>query len=446
MKKNIIIALFLSLPFLFYGQIIVIDPGHGYDSNGGNPDGRTATEIVTALEVGLRLNTLITNGCSNWTSHMTRSIANGWISLSARSSMSNSWNADYYLSIHGNAGGGSGTETFWCSNNDANTAPDISFAHQIQADMSSLGQWIDRRCVEDASYIFHLAVLGGSSATGCLNEIGFCDNTANAAKLNSSTWRDTFANAYFQSFNTILGNCSSTPTPTQGAVNDSCSSATSLTSNSTCVSVSGDLANTSAEGLAKASCDVFASPALKDAWYKFTATSAAHTVTITPSADMDPVLSIYTSCTGGEIECAENGGLGIAETITASGLSIGTTYYVRVYDYGSVAPSTTNFDICLTEPPLTTGINATKNNDVAQFDVFPNPFDGSIINIRSGNPETKMMSFKLYDMIGKVVFAKEVSLHNGQFLLSFSNVLSPGVYILSGVTTENRFTKKVVVK
>lgn len=444
MKKITILTLLLSITSLFYAQIIVIDPGHGYDSGGGNPDGRTATEIVTALEVGLRLNTLITNGCSNWTSHMTRSIPNGWITLSQRCSMSNSWNADYYLSIHCNGGGGTGTETFWCVNNDGNTAPDISFAQQIQADMSNLGAWADRRCVEDDSYIFHLAVLSGTNATGCLNEIGFCDHTGDAAKLNSNTWRDTFANAYFQSFNTILGNCSTTSVP--GPVNDTCANAISLTPNFTCVNVSGDLANATSSGLAKASCDGFATPSLIDVWYKFTATAASHTVTITPSTDMDPVLSIYTSCGSGEIECAENGGLGIAESIIATGLSVGTTYYVRVYDYGSLAPTTSTFDICITEPPITTGVNAVKGTDILQFEVFPNPFDGSILTIRSGDPETKRMSFKLHDMIGKEVFAKEVSLENGQFSISFANALSPGVYMLSGGTEGTLFTKKVVVK
>lgn len=443
MKKITILIFFLSFSFLFNGQIIVIDPGHGYDSGGGNPDGRTATEIETSLEVGLRLNTLITNSCSNWTSHMTRTIPNGWISLSQRSSMSNSWNADYYLSIHCNGGGGTGTETFWCTNNDSDPSPDISFAQQIQADMSSLGQWADRRCVEDASYIFHLAVLGGSNATGCLNEIGFCDHTGDAAKLNSSTWRDTFANAYFQSFNTILGNCSSAPAP--GAVNDSCSNAIALISNPTCVSVPGDIANTTAGGLIKASCDAFGNPALKDAWYKFTATSASHTITITPSTDFDAVLSLYTSCNAGEIECAENGGLGVAEIITASGLTIGSTYYIRVYDYGSIAPATSTFEICITEPPITTGISD-NDSDLAQMDIFPNPFNGTSLNVKLGNRETKRASLKLKDSIGKEVFAKEVIIDGGQISLSFVSPLSSGIYLLSVETNEDCFTKKVVVK
>ncbi|MBN8703678.1 MAG: N-acetylmuramoyl-L-alanine amidase [Bacteroidetes bacterium] len=201
------IASFLSLQ----AQTIVIDPGHGYDSNGGNPDGRSATEHSTSLAAGLRLKTLIDNGCPNWTAHMTRSTANGWISLTQRSAMSNSWNADYYLSIHCNAGGGSGTETFWCALNDNSSSDDITFANKIQEKMVSYGNWIDRRVVEDDSYIFHLSVLRYSNATGCLNEIGFVDYSSDASKLNSSAYRDSFALAYQKAFIALLGGCQTPP-------------------------------------------------------------------------------------------------------------------------------------------------------------------------------------------------------------------------------------------
>ena len=157
--KKIITLLLLVISITINAQVIVIDPGHGYNSTGGNPDGRTATEINTALEVGLRLKTLLNNECPAWTVQMTRTIPNGWISVSQRASMSNSWGGDYYLSIHGNAGGGSGTETFWCNVSDASSTDDIAFATKIQAKMTTHGQWISRRCVEDDSYIFHLAVL-----------------------------------------------------------------------------------------------------------------------------------------------------------------------------------------------------------------------------------------------------------------------------------------------
>ncbi|CAM3685467.1 hypothetical protein FSS13T_14170 [Flavobacterium saliperosum S13] len=215
MKKMLKLLFVMLFSVTANAQIIVIDPGHGYGaSTSDNPDGRTATEIETSLEVGLRTRNLIQNSCT-WTVHMTRTTnLNSWISVTQRAQMSNNWNADRLLSIHCNAGGGTGTETFYCTDSDTNTAPDIAFAQKIQADMVTHGSWNNRRCVEDNSFLaYHLGVLKYSSATACLNEIGFVDS-ADATKLLSSTWRDSFALSYFNSFKSNLNlTCSTTPPP-----------------------------------------------------------------------------------------------------------------------------------------------------------------------------------------------------------------------------------------
>jgi N-acetylmuramoyl-L-alanine amidase len=197
-------------------QIIVIDPGHGYGATtSDNPDGRTAIEIETSLEVGLRTRNLIQNSCT-WTVQMTRTTnLNSWISVTQRGQMANNWNADRLLSIHCNAGGGTGTETFYCTQDDTNTTPDVAFAQKIQTNMVSGGSWNNRRCVEDNSFLaYHLGVLRYSAATGCLNEIGFVDSATDAAKLTSSTWRDAFALSYFNALKSDLNlTCATTPAP-----------------------------------------------------------------------------------------------------------------------------------------------------------------------------------------------------------------------------------------
>jgi N-acetylmuramoyl-L-alanine amidase len=205
-------------------QVVVIDPGHGYTSTGSNPDGRTATEIETALAVGLKLRTLLENNCSNWTVRMTRSTSDGWVSVTQRRVMSNDWGADRFLSIHCNAGGGTGTETFWCDNSTSPRASNVSFANEVQNRMVEKGEWRSRRVVEDNSYIgFHLGVLNGNNAVGCLNEIGFVDSS-DETKLLSDSWRNLFAEAYYQSvFNHVAGTCTAAvdieaPTTFVGAV------------------------------------------------------------------------------------------------------------------------------------------------------------------------------------------------------------------------------------
>lgn len=201
-----IFLLCLALPKQVQAQIIVIDAGHGYNANGSNGDGRSPTEINTNWSVSIKLRNQIQNNLS-WTVHLTRpNNGNGsWVSIDDRWMMSNNWNADRFLSIHCNAGGGTGTETFYCNNNDPTPAPDISFATEVQARMVQYGAWTSRRVVEDFSYLpFHLGVLNFSTATACLNEIGFVDSS-DSTKLLDDAWRDNFANAYYVALQNNLG-------------------------------------------------------------------------------------------------------------------------------------------------------------------------------------------------------------------------------------------------
>ncbi|MFC6996378.1 N-acetylmuramoyl-L-alanine amidase [Rufibacter roseus] len=203
------VALAVCLAFFtltVQGQVIVIDPGHGYNATGGNPDGRTETEIVTALEVGLKLRDQLNSQCSNWTVRMTRSTRDGWVSLAQRRDMSNSWGADRFLSIHCNAGGGTGTETFWCNRTTPNQTTSSTFSREVQDRMAAGGSWISRRSVEDQSYLtYHLGVLNGNNSVGVLSEIGFVDRATDAAKLLDDAWRDKFAAAYVTALKNSLG-------------------------------------------------------------------------------------------------------------------------------------------------------------------------------------------------------------------------------------------------
>ena len=89
-----------------------------------------------------------------------------------------------------------------------------------------------------------------------------------------------------------------------------------------------------------------------DGWYKFVATATSHSITVTGSASFDAVLEVFSgTCTSlVSIACMDNTISGQAESISLTGLSIGTTYYVRVFNYG-VGSGSSTFTICLTNPP-----------------------------------------------------------------------------------------------
>lgn len=135
--------------------------------------------------------------------------------------------------------------------------------------------------------------------------------------------------------------------------NDNCSGATIIFPNPTCTPTTGNISGATQSGLPKASCDAYSgsSPVMRDVWYQFTATASSHSIKVVPSSNFDAVLALYTSCSGGQIGCSDNGGgSGASETISATNLTVGNTYYIRVYSYGAVVPSTTTFDLCVVGP------------------------------------------------------------------------------------------------
>ncbi len=331
-----------------HAQVVVIDPGHGVQSDCNNCD-RPDEEVHTVMAIALKLEDTIQAHC-NWTVHLTRtSNACGQCpTLTQRESMSNSWGADRFLSIHANAGGGTGTETFWCNNSASSNADAQAFATEIQTRMVSYGQWTNRRVVEDNGYLgFHLGVLDNNNAIGCLSEAGFFDNSSDLAKLQSVAWQGQFARAYYVALQNDM-NVTCSGGGTNPPANDACANAIALTVSASCVNTQGTVADATASGFAKPSCDGFATPSLKDVWYKFQAASTSHNIDLTGNPDFDAIVALYSSCNSGEMACADDGGLGITETISATSLTIGSTYYIRVYDYGSVDPATPTFNICVT--------------------------------------------------------------------------------------------------
>ncbi len=143
--------------------------------------------------------------------------------------------------------------------------------------------------------------------------------------------------------------------------NDNCSGATVLTSNPTptCNNIAGNLqyaTNSAPTG----ACGGATPTTTFDVWYSFVASSTTHAVTVSnlgsgltaANTFMQLLSSSTNNCVGvlTSLTCqavSTTGG-----RITNTALTIGNTYYVRVYVITS--PTTTNrtFDICLQNPPV----------------------------------------------------------------------------------------------
>jgi N-acetylmuramoyl-L-alanine amidase len=485
MKKLSFIIVLLLTALQLNAQIIVLDPGHGYGATtSNNPDGRTATEIETALSVGQKTKTLIETNCT-WTVYMTRTTnVNGWISVNQRAQMSNNWNADRLLSIHCNAGGGTGTETFYCTYDDSDTAPDIAFAQKIQADMVSYGSWNNRRCVEDNSFLaYHLGVLRYSSATGCLNEIGFVDYTSDATKLNSDTWRNSFANGYFNALKSNLNlTCSAatpgtftltvTPECIGTATRNRLNWTTSANATSYDIYRNGALyasnitgtqyLNTVVTGGTSYTYYVKAKNASASA-NNSNGTLTANTLVCnaTPGSF---TLSATATCSGSQsamnitwttssnatsYDLYRNGNL-YAQDLT--GNSFLNTYLINAgsaYNFSMVAKNAngtiSNSNGTLSRTAVScarpgTGSVSTGGKEII---VAPNP-TGGLFSIQLVNNNAQKVSYTIFDITGKLVQQKSVETNGESFVPVDITPLEAGTYLININTGGNTVSKKII--
>ena len=136
--------------------------------------------------------------------------------------------------------------------------------------------------------------------------------------------------------------------------NDYCGNAVALTVyGQTCTASTNGYINGATQSTAPIACGGYTSTTANDVWFTFVATATAHDITVAPSSGLDAVIDLRTACPGASINCADiGGGEGTTEILQATGLTIGSNYYVRVYDYtgASNPPTTTSFTICVTTP------------------------------------------------------------------------------------------------
>ncbi|MEI7801978.1 MAG: T9SS type A sorting domain-containing protein [Bacteroidota bacterium] len=157
------------------------------------------------------------------------------------------------------------------------------------------------------------------------------------------------------------------PNPPVIVVNDVCDSAILLTQNTTCVPTSGDVNGAFIQQGPGCS---FGNPN-DDIWYKFVATTTNPVIEVTGSGSFDAVVEVFDNCGGNQVACIDATFTGGVESQQITAV-IGTTYYIRVYDYYSGYPATTTFDICVYDAPppcITCSPSYTPENEVCGSDV-----------------------------------------------------------------------------
>jgi hypothetical protein len=205
------------------------------------------------------------------------------------------------------------------------------------------------------SYFWELRSSGaaGSGATGLLNSGNTTQNSVALTSLQSGTGYRFYVKTICSS-NTDTSSYTTLNFITLIA-NDECLSAIA-------VSAYGETLNVTTVGATQSQapllCNGFTSTGAGDIWYKFT-TSQAGSLTITTSG-LDVVLEAFSGACGSltSLSCADASGT--SETLTLTGLNAATTYYFRVYGYGSVAAGQGSFTMTISGAALPVSITSFK--------------------------------------------------------------------------------------
>lgn len=164
---------------------IFIDPGHGGTDSGAVGNGIREKDIT--LRIGTMVRDMLVSEYEGVTVRMSRT-SDETVSLSQRSNAANSWGADYFVSIHVNAGGGTGFESFVYTGTGA---PTTTYQTAVHKRVINLTNWGDRG-KKQAN--FH--VVRETNMPAILTENGFIDNASDANKLKNASFLSTLARGH----------------------------------------------------------------------------------------------------------------------------------------------------------------------------------------------------------------------------------------------------------
>lgn len=174
---------------------IYVDAGHGGNDPGAQGNGLQEKNVT--LQIAKKVQEYL-GEYSNATVKMSRT-TDKTVSLAARTNEANAWGADYFLSIHINAGGGTGYEDY-IHNTLSDTSNTAKLRNTIHAEVVKLNNLGDRGKKKE-----NLHVLRESSMPAMLSENGFIDTKADGDKMKNATWINNVARGHVNGLAKALG-------------------------------------------------------------------------------------------------------------------------------------------------------------------------------------------------------------------------------------------------
>jgi Secretion system C-terminal sorting domain len=213
----------------------------------------------------------------------------------------------------------------------------------------------------------------------------------------------------------------------QGLANDENTGAIALTPSINCTPTSGTTLNATASAV-----PVCTGSAEDDVWYTFIATATSLNITVVGIATFDPVIEVFLGNLSNltSINCTNVTAAGGTETVCVNGLTVGVSYWVRVYDFQPFPQPVPNFTICITNCNGVGVEQLTVNN----FSISPNPCTSQ--TVISFSEEQKHTTIKVTNLLGECLLQSS-SLRGGKEQILDLSGLAKGIYFVK-IEDENK--------
>ncbi|MDF1507181.1 N-acetylmuramoyl-L-alanine amidase [Robertmurraya sp. DFI.2.37] len=165
---------------------VFIDAGHGGSDPGAVGNGLREKDLT--LTIAKRIESLLLANYSGVTVRLSRT-GDQSLTLKQRTDAANAWGADFFLSVHINAGGGTGYEDFVHTSASARS---VAIQDALHSEIMASIPGVKDRGKKEANY----AVLRESKMPAVLTECLFIDNASDAAKLKQASFIEQVAQGH----------------------------------------------------------------------------------------------------------------------------------------------------------------------------------------------------------------------------------------------------------
>lgn len=233
--------------------------------------------------------------------------------------------------------------------------------------------------------------------------------------------------------------------------NDECAGAFSVTPAAFCLQVFGS-GNGATQSLPAATCSGFAGNANDDIWFSFVATEATMTVgaqggidPASPATGYDVVLEAFSGSCGSltSLGCVDATQRGEFEQLELTGLTAGSTYFVRVYNYYTAVANPYTVGVCVVPGGgISIGIPEVVNGQ--EWVMYPNPAKG-LVNLSYGGA-SGTGNIELFDVAGRKALELRSQLVKNTTQTLDVQALNPGVYTVRVTVNGQRTEQRLVVE